>query len=86
MTQNIYFIVKPMSIGDTSSITMDGNVSGNQENPYEFTCAGDQDVREGVDRILYGGFYYRLSNSNPQVIGGIAVALQCTGLRDGTTA
>ena len=85
-TQTVYFIVKPMAIGDTSPITSEANLSGQQDNPYTFTCAGDEDIRESVDRIYYGGMYYRVSNANPYMWGGEAVGLACTALRDGAEA
>lgn len=80
-TQQIYFLVQPLTIGDDTEIVMEGMVSARQRNSYRFICAGDKDVREAVDRVTYNGFDYEFTNVNPREVQGTAFALHCTGVR-----
>lgn len=80
-TQTVTFIVKPITVGNTAPLTMEGNLSGQEDNAYIFSCAGDEDVKEAIDEVTYNGDTYRLVNVNPRSAGGVKVSLACTGVR-----
>lgn len=81
-TQSVYFIVKPLTVGNSMPVTMEGNLSGAEDNAIIFSCAGDQDVREVVDSITYRSSSYRLANVNPRPWGGVDIWKHCTGVRE----
>jgi hypothetical protein len=67
--------------GDVISLRIEAGINVANQNAYDFVCAGDQDVKEAVDTVAYGGSNYQIVNVNPQVLNGTPVTLHCIGTR-----
>jgi len=80
-TQSIYFLCQPVGKDEAMELQIEGKINAANSNPHRFICAGDEDVLEGVDSLVYGGDTYDLVNVNPHVRQGVNLALHCIGVR-----
>jgi len=80
-TSSIYFLPQPLNATGGGNLNLEAGYNAGEENPYDFVASGAADVTEN-DKITYNGFKWRVLNTNPQVLGGVAVSLHCYAVRE----
>lgn len=80
-TTTVYFLPQPLNVTGAGNLNLEAGLNAGEENPYDFVAGGSADVAEN-DRITYNGFKWRVLNTNPQVLSGVAVSLHCYAVRE----
>ena len=66
------------------ALAAEGDVNSASAIPMEIIFAGTADVRENVDRVVYHGWYYRLTTVYPTAEqNGVVISYTARAIRDG---